>query len=41
MAAGLAHDLRNMLTVVRGYAQLLVPSIPPQDPAWEDLRETI
>ncbi|MCS7295995.1 MAG: HAMP domain-containing histidine kinase [Dehalococcoidia bacterium] len=41
MAAGLAHDLRNMLTVVRGYAELLAPSIPPNDPARADLREIL
>lgn len=41
MVAGLAHDLRNMLTVVRGYAELLAPAIPPNDPARADLQEIV
>lgn len=41
MVAGLAHDLRNMLTVVRGYAELLAPALAPNDAARADVEEMV
>lgn len=35
------HDLNNQLTVVQGYADLLLESIPPGDPRHGDLMEII
>lgn len=35
------HDLNNQLTVVQGYADLLLESIPPGDPRHADLMEII
>ncbi|GBD24109.1 Sensor kinase CckA [bacterium HR29] len=41
MFAGLAHDLRNILTAVRGYADLMFPALPPDDRVRSDLSEMI
>ena len=35
------HDLNNQLTVVQGYADLLLDTIPPDDPRHADLQEII
>lgn len=35
------HDLNNQLTVVQGYADLLLESIPPDDPRHGDLLEIL
>lgn len=35
------HDLNNQLTVIQGYADLLLDSIPPGDPRHPDLMEVI
>ena len=35
------HDLNNQLTVVQGYADLLLETIPPDDPRHGDLLEII
>ncbi len=37
MAAGVAHELNNPLTGITVYADLLRESLPPDDPAQEDL----
>lgn len=39
MFAGLAHDLRNILTAVRGYADLMFPALPSDDQVRNDLSE--
>ena len=35
------HDLNNQLTVVQGYADLMLDTIPPEDPRHGDLMEII
>ncbi len=35
------HDLNNQLTIVQGYADLLLETIPPDDPRHGDLMEII
>ncbi len=35
------HDLNNQLTIVQGYADLLLETIPPDDPRHGDLVEII
>lgn len=35
------HDLNNQLTIVLGYADLLLESIPPGDPRHGDLLEIL
>lgn len=35
------HDLNNQLTVIQGYADLLLDSIPADDPRHADLMEII
>jgi signal transduction histidine kinase len=37
LAAGVAHELNNPLTSVLGFAQVLMRSIPPDDPGYENL----
>lgn len=32
LAAGIAHDFNNVLTIVKGYAEFLIPQIDEQDP---------
>ncbi len=39
LAGGLAHDLNNVLAVVRGYAELLRDDLPAGSKAFEDLRQ--
>lgn len=35
------HDLNNQLTIIQGYADLLLETIPPSDPRHGDLMEII
>jgi len=39
LAAGVAHDLNNMLTPVVGYAELLLQEVPPESPLKDSLLE--
>ncbi len=39
LAGGVAHDFNNILTSIRGYAELLLKSVRDEDPMLEDLRE--
>ena len=39
LAGGVAHDVNNVLTVVRGYTQLLLETMPDDDPARADVGE--
>lgn len=37
----LAHELKNRLAIIIGYSQLLVESIPPDDPRHSDAVEVL
>ncbi|MCX6546428.1 MAG: response regulator [Acidobacteria bacterium] len=39
LAGGVAHDFNNMLTVVRGYAEMVVEKLPAGDPLLADIGE--
>jgi len=41
LAGGVAHDYNNMLSVIVGYAELVLERLPPDDPLQEYLREII
>ena len=35
------HDMRNLLTAVRGHAELALRGIPPEDPTREDIAHVV
>ena len=39
LAGGIAHDFNNQLTVVKGYCELLLQDLSPQDPSYPQIRE--
>jgi two-component system cell cycle sensor histidine kinase/response regulator CckA len=39
LAGGVAHDFNNLITVIRGYAELVEESLPEAGPARADIRE--
>ncbi len=38
LAAAIAHDFNNVLSVIMGYSELLLATLPPNDPACEKIR---
>jgi PAS domain S-box-containing protein len=41
LAGGLAHDLNNVLAIIRGYTELLVSDVPESSPARSDLDQVV
>jgi signal transduction histidine kinase len=39
MAGHVAHDVHNLLTVILGWSDVLLDSLPAQGPAWQQARE--
>nr|WP_321403207.1 ATP-binding protein [uncultured Desulfobacter sp.] len=41
LAGGVAHDYNNTLSVILGYAEIILEQLKPEDPKCDDLREII
>jgi signal transduction histidine kinase len=41
LAGGVAHDFNNMLSVIRGYAQIVLDTFAAEDPRRQDLEELL
>ncbi len=41
LAGGVAHDFNNMLTAISGYAEMLAPTFPEEDPRRADVDEIL
>lgn len=41
LASGIAHDFNNMLTIIRGYGELLLEEIPESRPGYGDVHKII
>ncbi len=41
LAGGIAHDFNNQLTVVKGYCELLLASLTPDDPTHEPIEQIL
>ena len=41
LAGTIAHDLNNLLSAIRGYAELARAGIPEGDQAWDDIQQVL
>ena len=41
LAGAVAHDFNNLLMVITGHSQMLLDSMAPADPTWDDLEQVV